>query len=404
VPEVSRGERILVVDDHEQLRSVIRRSLTSHGFQVDEAASLDQAYALGAAGYDAVLVDAHLGDERGTDLVETLIAQDPAAAGRCLVITGGAFGQLPDGVARLAKPFRIKQLLDAVELRTVPRPGAPGDAPAGPADGGALADPGPAGSGERRASEPAGDSETAANRPAGGAEPAASEPRAGWEAAPAASPWQPTEGESPPTAGDGLAWARQIRARERQQLVDLLHDGPVQELLAASLELQVLRRSVPPDAAERFGAALHQLEAVSRALRFLIDGTWPFLRPETDLAEALTERTAWLAATPVTVTVPGEPPGRGELDLALVVDVAELMLATLAPDGPAEDARIAVYPGPQGVLIEVACAAGPAGQAGRVAEAVSRLAPVAGARARPQLSDRRWQAIVELPSGGSPTR
>jgi hypothetical protein len=41
------------------------------------------------AGYDALLVDAHLGRERGTALIQALVAEDPAAARRCLQITGG---------------------------------------------------------------------------------------------------------------------------------------------------------------------------------------------------------------------------------------------------------------------------------------------------------------------------
>src|SRR6266851_587491 len=63
---------------------------------------------------DVVLVDAHLGAELGTDLIETMLAQDPAAAGRCLMITGGSTAIVPRGVACLAKPFRPADLLHAV--------------------------------------------------------------------------------------------------------------------------------------------------------------------------------------------------------------------------------------------------------------------------------------------------
>ena len=96
------GPRVLVVDDTDEVRVLIRRALAGHGYQVDAAASLAQASALDPAGYDVVLVDAHLGAELGTDLIDALVAQDPAAAGRCLMITGGSSGVVPHGVAVLA--------------------------------------------------------------------------------------------------------------------------------------------------------------------------------------------------------------------------------------------------------------------------------------------------------------
>ena len=108
------GPRVLVVDDTDEVRTLIRRALAAHGYRVDAAATLAQASALDPAGYDAVLVDAHLGAELGTDLIETMLARDPAAARRCLVITGGSTAIVPHGVACLAKPFRPADLLHAV--------------------------------------------------------------------------------------------------------------------------------------------------------------------------------------------------------------------------------------------------------------------------------------------------
>ena len=129
------GPRVLVVDDTDEVRTLIGRALAAHGYRVDAAATLAQASALDPAGYDAVLVDAHLGAELGTDLIETMLAQDPAAARRCLVITGGSTAIVPHGVACLAKPFRPADLLHAVralhqqESAGIPVPRA------GPTDG-----------------------------------------------------------------------------------------------------------------------------------------------------------------------------------------------------------------------------------------------------------------------------
>ena len=107
------AQRVLVVDDLDEMRVLIRRALSANGYEVDVAATLAEAQGMDLAGYDAVLVDAHLGSGRGIDLIETLRSQDPAAAGRCMVITGGA-ADVPEGVPVLAKPFRVSDLLTAV--------------------------------------------------------------------------------------------------------------------------------------------------------------------------------------------------------------------------------------------------------------------------------------------------
>ncbi len=126
------GPRVLVVDDTDDIRALIRRALAGQGYEVDVAASLAQARALDPAGYDLLLVDAHLGADLGTDLIVELVADDPAAAGRCLVITGGGTGGLPRGVASLPKPFRPDDLISAVRALQEPDPAA---APGGPEDG-----------------------------------------------------------------------------------------------------------------------------------------------------------------------------------------------------------------------------------------------------------------------------
>src|SRR5205807_6145945 len=102
-------------------------ALADGGYQVDVAATLAEARALGPGGYHAVVVDAGLDQEDGTDLVREIMSEDPAAAGRCLVITGGTAATLPPGVRFLLKPFRPAELLGAV--RSLPQ--APPAASAG---------------------------------------------------------------------------------------------------------------------------------------------------------------------------------------------------------------------------------------------------------------------------------
>jgi DNA-binding response OmpR family regulator len=123
------------------MRSIACRALSACGYRVDSAASLAEARAMDPGRYDALVVDARLGSERGIDLVEALRSADPAAAGRCLVMTGGSADEIPDGIAYLAKPFEQGELINAVrglrQPRNVPapdrRPGIPPDSAPQPA-------------------------------------------------------------------------------------------------------------------------------------------------------------------------------------------------------------------------------------------------------------------------------
>ena len=126
-------KRVLVVDDVAEMRALIWRILSADGYQVDVAATLSEARDLDPAGYSAVLVDAHLGTEHGTELIEELRSADPAAVSRCLVITGGTADAGPAGLAVLTKPFRAADLLDAVRAlqQAAPPPAPAGSAPAG---------------------------------------------------------------------------------------------------------------------------------------------------------------------------------------------------------------------------------------------------------------------------------
>ncbi len=101
--ESPRTPRVLVVDDTEEMRKTIHRALSAGGYQVDVAATLAEAEAKEPGGYDAVLVDAQLGAERGIDLVERLRSKDQTAAARCVLISGGIPDRLPEGTAYLAK-------------------------------------------------------------------------------------------------------------------------------------------------------------------------------------------------------------------------------------------------------------------------------------------------------------
>src|ERR1700722_8324293 len=110
--------RVIVIDDMAEMRAVISRVLSTHGYAVDLAATIGEARGLDPGRYDVLLVDDHLGSDRGTDLIASLAAADRTAAERCVVMTGGTASDLPNGVALLAKPFNPAELIEAV--RSVP--------------------------------------------------------------------------------------------------------------------------------------------------------------------------------------------------------------------------------------------------------------------------------------------
>jgi len=360
----SAGLRVLVVDDIEDMRILIHRALTGRGYEVDVAATLAEARGMEPGGYDAVLVDAHLGNERGLDLVEALQSEDPAAAGRCLVITGGTAEALPAGVAHLSKPFQLGELIEAVRGLHGPQAG-----------------------------QPPGRWPVAA--PASRARPAPAEPAGG-------SPPMSADG-SPPMSAEPEAWqilrlTRRLRARERYELIDFLHDGPIQELTAVTLELQMMSRSAP--LIPRLDEVIQQLGVVAGALRWLVDGPWQSVQPETQLAPSLQERSAWLLAGPLTVD--GGPADLRVVEIPVIADAVELMLLGLVTAYPPAQAHVAVRADGQVIEIELTLTPAarddqPIGDPATAQAALEGLASSLGARAHAELRGRHWRAQLFLP-------
>ena len=354
------GRRVLVVDDVAEMRAVIRRALRNSGYEVDVASTFAEAQELDPRGYDAVLVDAQLGSERGIDLIEALVSEDPAAAGRCLVMTGGSAENLPSGLACLSKPFQLGELISAVralhERRPAPAPDLQAAIPVQP-----------------------------------GAAPA--------ESAPSDVP--PHQGEEP-QAWRTARLIRRLRAHERRELTDFLHDGPVQELTAVTLELQMLSRSQTPGPAQNAEATLRQLNAAAASLRWLVDELWPFPKTETDLSTALQARTAWLLAAPVTVDAGQVSPALGALEVAGIVDVVELMMLAMIPSGQPGRAHVMVRVTEHLVQIEVTLTA--VAEDGRLTgdQSAARacagdLGGALGTQIMVTFGERQWRSRITLP-------
>jgi DNA-binding response OmpR family regulator len=104
---------VLVVDDDAAIRLLCRVNLELEGIRVVEAAYLDQARSvLAEERVDVVLLDLHVGTERGLDLLRELRRDRPEIA--VALLTGSPQERSPDEEATadevISKPFEIEEL------------------------------------------------------------------------------------------------------------------------------------------------------------------------------------------------------------------------------------------------------------------------------------------------------
>jgi signal transduction histidine kinase len=115
------AQRILVVDDEEQILSLFTRFLSSEGYPVDVARSGNEAMnRVRGQTYGAVILDLRLGNEDGRDLYRGLVALQPNLQHRVLFISGDldsppvADFLRETGHLCLAKPIHLDQIKDAL--------------------------------------------------------------------------------------------------------------------------------------------------------------------------------------------------------------------------------------------------------------------------------------------------
>jgi hypothetical protein len=208
-----------------------------------------------------------------------------------------------------------------------------------------------------------------------------------------------------PRTAQLLGITRELRARERQEVSDFLHDGPIQDVTATTLELQLMRKWVPPAQAATLDAALSRLDAAAGSPRWLVSGDWPPARPATDLTAALRQQTRWLLAAPLAVDAGQTPEPATPAEIPVIADVVELLLLALVPTGMPARARVAVLT--DGSEIRIGLAVGPASgdqpETGQPAgappgagESLARLASALSASARSDLASRPWRAQFAL--------
>jgi DNA-binding response OmpR family regulator len=111
---------ILVVDDDDAIRALLRTVLRRRGFQVDTARNgVDALEQIGARRYALVVLDLMMPRLSGYEVVAQLAGQSVMTRPRVLVLTAAGFEPLkitvPDlVVGTMQKPFDIDLLLDTV--------------------------------------------------------------------------------------------------------------------------------------------------------------------------------------------------------------------------------------------------------------------------------------------------
>jgi DNA-binding NtrC family response regulator len=112
---------VLIVDDDRSLRLLCRVNLELEGHRVFEAATLAEARALlEREGPDVILLDVHIGNEDGLELLDELEALDVPVRVVLLSGTSEIGSELRDRVAGvIGKPFDLERLASAVSGATL---------------------------------------------------------------------------------------------------------------------------------------------------------------------------------------------------------------------------------------------------------------------------------------------
>ncbi|HSE03004.1 MAG TPA: response regulator [Methylomirabilota bacterium] len=117
-------ETILVVDDEDDIRAVVRQMLSREGYVVLDAADPNQALRLAAqAPVDLLLTDVVMPLMRGTELAQRLLTVVPSA--KVLLMSAYKVAEIAaSGHPFIAKPFTPAELAEKVRrvLRNEPSP------------------------------------------------------------------------------------------------------------------------------------------------------------------------------------------------------------------------------------------------------------------------------------------
>lgn len=118
---------VLVVEDDPSLRMLCRVNLELERYRVLEAATIGRAEdVLGEERVDVLLLDLHVGDRNGLELLPMLRAEHPHVAVCLLSGTSEVDPPQTEGVAGfIRKPFELDELSNAVRRLAAGEPAAP---------------------------------------------------------------------------------------------------------------------------------------------------------------------------------------------------------------------------------------------------------------------------------------
>lgn len=129
-----RGD-ILIVDDHESVRGVLREILEEEGVTVRVAADGETALAMAAERPpDLVFLDLSMPDMDGLEVLRRLRADPRTAAARVVIVTARAEEERGEGVALGATEYFTKPFSPLAVLRLVDRLLRPDAETAGPGE------------------------------------------------------------------------------------------------------------------------------------------------------------------------------------------------------------------------------------------------------------------------------
>lgn len=116
-----RGTRVLVADDEPLLRRVVERVGAMEGMLVTSVAGADEAkLALGAHGFDLVLLDVRMPGGGGAEVFRTIRREHARLVPRTVFMSGEVTSQMAELVGQghggvLPKPFDLHTLLDTLD-------------------------------------------------------------------------------------------------------------------------------------------------------------------------------------------------------------------------------------------------------------------------------------------------
>ena len=113
-------KRVLVIEDEENIRLMIRRFLLQQGFEVETAIDGQDAIDhLSDDGYDAVVLDLMMPRVSGIGVLHYLDGADPSMIARTVIATAYPGAVANSDLKRVCrvirKPFELTDLLEAVQ-------------------------------------------------------------------------------------------------------------------------------------------------------------------------------------------------------------------------------------------------------------------------------------------------